>query len=432
GRRYYGRSPEDLSWAEAATLSVLPNSPALIHPGRARDALNKKRETLLDDLVDLGKLARSEAELAKLEPLPDKPKPLPREADHLLERLRKSHGSGRYRSSLEAALQGQVTNLVRRHQSQLAGNQIHNVAAMVTEVASGRVLAYVGNAPDLAPAHAPSVDIITASRSPGSLLKPILYGLALEQGMVTPRQFLKDVPTNFSDFHPSNFYRDFDGAVPADEALARSLNIPFVFLLQDYGVAPFHASLLEFGFNKITQKPDHYGLSIILGGGEVSMEEVQAWWLGMARQQRYFHERQGQYARQDFAPPTLLDNESRAPLMDLEPTAGNIGAGAGHFTFEALTALNRPDENGAEQRFHSHRRIAWKTGTSFGFRDAWAAGCTPDYVVSVWAGNADGEGRAGLVGVKAAAPLLFQIFRLLEERPTEAPNWFERPWDDLR
>ncbi|MEM9528292.1 MAG: transglycosylase domain-containing protein, partial [Bacteroidota bacterium] len=200
GRRYYGRSPADLSWAEAATLAVLPNSPALIHPGRARDALKTKRDLLLDDLVAIGKLAQAEAELAKLEPLPDKPNPLPRAADHLLERLRMTHGSGRYRSSLEAALQRQVTDLVRRHQSQLAGSQIHNVAAMVTEVASGRVLAYVGNAPDLAPAHAPAVDIITASRSPGSLLKPILYGLALEQGMLTPRQFLKDVPTNFSDF----------------------------------------------------------------------------------------------------------------------------------------------------------------------------------------------------------------------------------------
>ncbi|MEL7161387.1 MAG: penicillin-binding transpeptidase domain-containing protein, partial [Bacteroidota bacterium] len=368
----------------------------------------------------------------KLESLPDKPRPLPRNAGHLLERLRQERGAGRYRSSLEANLQRRCTELVRRHQSRLAGGEIHNVAAMVTEVASGRVLAYVGNVPDLAPAYAPSVDLITAPRSPGSLLKPMLYALAQEEGSLTARQFLPDLPTSFSDFQPANFYQEFDGAVPADEALARSLNLPFVFLLRDYGVARFHTTLREYGFRQLTQGPDHYGLSLILGGGEITMEEINAWFLGMARQQRYYHERQGRYARADFLPATLLDAETRAPLNDLQATAGNIGAGAAHCTLSALTELTRPDERGGERRCRSRRSVAWKTGTSFGFRDAWAVGCTPEYVVSVWAGNADGEGRDGLVGVKAAAPLLFQIVRLLEERTSTARNWFEPPWDDLR
>ncbi|WP_020567981.1 penicillin-binding protein 1C [Neolewinella persica] len=431
-RRYYARSPAELSWAEAATLAVLPNSPALIHPGRARSALRTKRDALLDDLVKAGHLSHEEAMLSKLEPLPDAPHPLPRRGDHLLERLRKGAPSGRFRSSLEAGLQMEVTELVRRHQGLLSGNQIHNVAAMVTEVASGKVVAYVGNAPDLAPAFAPDVDLITAARSPGSLLKPMLFALALENGTLAPRQLLADIPTNFNSFQPANFYRDHDGAVPAKEALARSLNIPFVYLLRDYGVPPFHAALKNYGFRQLTNSPNHYGLSLILGGGEITMEEINGWFLGMARQQRYFYERQGQYSAADFDAPLLLaDTPDRPPLMNIQRASGPIGAGAGYLTLNALTALSRPDETGVAHRFSSHRRIAWKTGTSFGFRDAWAVGCTPAYVVSVWTGNADGEGRAGLVGVRAAAPLLFRIFRTLEGRAPEAPLWFEQPFDDM-
>lgn len=431
-RRYYGRSPAELSWAEAATLAVLPNSPALIHPGRARSALQSKRDALLDDLVEANHLSSEEASLAKLEPLPDAPHPLPRQGDHLLERLRKEAPAGRFHSSLEAGLQMEVMELVRRHQSLLAGNQVHNVAAMVTEVASGKVVAYVGNVPDLAPAFAPDVDLITAARSPGSLLKPMLFGLAQENGSLAPRQLLADIPTNFNSFQPANFYRDHDGAVPAKQALARSLNIPFVYLLRDYGVPPFYAALKHYGFQQLTNSPNHYGLSLILGGGEITMEEINGWFLGMARQQRYFYDRQGQYATADFDAPILLANTpDRDPLANIQQSAGPIGAGAGYLTLDALTALSRPDETGAAHRFSSHRPIAWKTGTSFGFRDAWAVGCTPAYVVSVWTGNADGEGRAGLVGVRAAAPLLFRIFRALEGRAPAAPLWFEEPFDDM-
>ncbi len=429
-RRYYGRSPAELSWAEAATLAVLPNSPGLIHPGRSRGALRSKRNRLLDDLVALGHLSADAATLAKLEPLPEAPLPMPRMADHLLERLRSTAGPRRFRSSLEANLQQRLTEMVGEHQSNLAGNQIGNVACMVSEVSTGRVIAYVGNAPNIAPAAAPDVDIITSPRSPGSLLKPILYGLAQDNGTITARGFLPDLPTSFGEFRPANFYLDYDGAVPADEALARSLNIPYVHLLRQYGLERFHGALKDYGFNNLVNGPDHYGLSLILGGGEIAMEEIHSWFLGMARQQRYYYDRQGMYCPQDFAPPSLLDGISRDPLANVVREPGAIAAGAGFKTLEALRELKRPDETGAAVRFSSHRPIAWKTGTSFGFRDAWAVGCTPTYVVSVWAGNADGEGRPGLVGIKAAAPLLFRVFRLLNERPTAA-QWFEAPYDEL-
>ncbi|MTB53510.1 penicillin-binding protein 1C [Lewinella sp. W8] len=430
-RRYYGRSPASLSWGEAATLAVLPNSPGLIHPGRDRGALRARRNALLDDLAELGNITSDEAELAKLEELPRAPRRLPRDAPHLLQRLQQASGPGRYRTSIDGRLQTAITSLAARHQERLAGNEIHNLAVMVSEVNTGNVIAYLGNAPGVAAVHSPDVDIIRAPRSPGSLLKPMLYGLSLQEGTILRDGLLADVPTSFQEFTPANFYQDFDGAVPASEALVRSLNIPFVYLLKEFGVPRFYNALKQYGFDQVNAGPDHYGLSLILGGGEITMEEIHTWFLGMARQQRYFYHRQGKYCPDDFLPPTLLSGIDRPNSLNLKELPGPIGAGAGHLMLEAMQSLERPDESGAARRFSAFRPIAWKTGTSFGFRDAWAVGCTPEYVVSVWTGNADGEGRPGLVGVRAAAPLLFGVFRMLQERNSTAPRWFEAPYDDL-
>ncbi|MEM6397764.1 MAG: penicillin-binding protein 1C [Bacteroidota bacterium] len=425
--RYYGRSPLELSWAEAATLAVLPNSPGLIHPGRARDQLLDKRNRLLDQLVSAGHIDSTSTELAKAEALPTAPLSLPKSAPHLLDRLKQTHGPGRYTSSIDGRLQEQFADLLLAHHRVLAENQIHNLALQVTEVATGQTIVYIGNVPELEAAYSPAVDLIRAPRSPGSLLKPMLYGLALEEGLITPSQFLVDVPVTFGQFSPANFSEDFSGAVPADMALARSLNVPFVLLLQEYGIPKMHAYTQSFGFDFISQPPDHYGLSLILGGCEVSLEQMSAWFLGLARQQRYYYDRQGQYAANDWHRPTLLAQEKRTPLSGLDRQAGPIGAGAGFHVLQALQKLERPTESGDWKRINPNRRIAWKTGTSFGFRDAWAVGASPEYVVAVWAGNADGEGRPGLVGVQAAAPLLFQVFRALEQ----SEPWFEPPYDEL-
>lgn len=431
--RYYGRSAETLSWAEAATLAVLPNSPALIHPGRSRDALLKKRNRLLLKLLKQGTIDEQIYELAQLEELPNKPHPLPREAPHLLQRLKKEDGPGRYLSRLDGNLQRQITASVERHQQRLSANGIYNVAAMAIEVASGDVIAYVGNSGKKA-THSPSVDMITAPRSPGSLLKPLLYGLSLSKGIISPTGLLPDYPSSFRGFRPANFSDSYNGAVAADESLMRSLNIPFVYLLRDYGIPAFHEKLKKYGFKHINRSPDHYGLSLVLGGCEISMEEIAGWFTGLARQQRYYYERQGQYAPStDWMPLNLTLADQQRTEKQRENTAlqqhpGFIDAGAGYEIVQALKSLERPLEAGNWKRFDSSQEIAWKTGTSFGFRDAWAVGASPEYVVAVWTGNADGEGRQGLVGVKAAAPLLFEIF---DHLPNATVNWFETPYDEL-
>lgn len=427
--RYYGKSPEQLSWGEAATLAVLPNSPALIHPGRNRDALRRKRDRLLDQLSADGHLDDLDCQLAKAEPLPSEPLPLPRLAPHLADRIALTHEPGRYRVSLDLELQRRLTEVADFHHRRLAGNGIHNLAILVTEVSSGKTLAYIGNAPDLGDQHSPAVDIITAPRSPGSVLKPLLYGLALQGGRLLPPQLLPDVPSVFGGFRPENFHEDFAGAVSAERALARSLNIPFAYLLQDHGVPAFHHALQQWGFSFINQPADHYGLSLILGGCEVSLWEVTGWYASLGRMLKHFYPQQGYYRANDWRPPHFLLDEAPTPEGPLRAAPDLLGAGAAWLTAQAMRELERPASEGHWERFTSARRLAWKTGTSFGFRDAWAVGFDAEYAVGVWVGNADGEGRPGLVGIQAAAPLLFAVVNSL---PPGAAKWFEQPYDDMR
>ncbi|MEZ4984606.1 MAG: penicillin-binding protein 1C [Saprospiraceae bacterium] len=426
--RYFGKPPHLLSWGEAATLAVLPNSPALIHPGRNREQLKAKRNRLLQKLADKGVLDPATCTLAQDEPLPEAPLPLPQVAPHLLDRLVATRGAGRWVTTIDTRLQERVTQTVQQYASQIAGNGIHNMAVLVLDTETGHTLAYVGNVLNLSPEHSPGVDLIHAARSPGSLLKPILYNLAVQEGLILPQQLLEDIPTAIGGFRPENFNKAYNGAVPADEALARSLNIPFVRLLQQYGVAPFHAALKNGGFQHINRPPGHYGLSLILGGCEVSLWEVAGWYSSLGRMLWHYPQYQGQYNPADWRAPYLLA-AAVPPTPNLQPLPPATGAGAAWATLAAMEQLERPDEEGNWESFESNRRIAWKTGTSFGFRDAWSVSVDPHYTLAVWVGNADGEGRPGLTGIKMAAPLLFNVRRLL---PTGSRAWFRQPLDDMR
>lgn len=426
--RYFGKSLHVLSWAEAATLAVLPNSPALIHPGRNREALKAKRNRLLLRIRDAGVLDKYSCELAMLEELPAAPIPLPQLAPHLLDNLAATHGPGRWRVSIDAQLQDRVTRLARQQQQALAANGVHNMAIVILDTESGRTLAYVGNISDLGAEYSPRVDIVQAARSPGSLLKPLLYGLALEAGVILPNQLLPDVPTVMGGFRPENFHLAYSGAIPASQALARSLNIPFVHLLKAYGVASFHDALRKWHFSMLTNPPDHYGLSLILGGCEVSLWQVTGWYSSLGRSLLHYPAYQGQYAAADWRLPSYLLDEA-APKAALQAHPVSIGGGAAWATLAAMEKVERPDAEGNWEAFASNGRMAWKTGTSFGFRDAWSVGVDPKYTIGVWVGNADGEGRAGLVGISAAAPVLFEVRRLL---PSAGGGWFPKPLDDMR
>ena len=427
--RYYGKPPHLLSWAEACMMAVLPNSPGLIHPGRSRDALLQKRNRLLDKLLEQAILDSLTYELAMEEPLPEAPLPLPQLAPHLLDRAYLEYTdkprNARINTSIQLPLQKQLNSVLAHHQKRLSGNQIHNLAAVIIDVESGQVLAYAGNVPEAGSRHANQVDIITAPRSTGSILKPFLYARCLQEGLISPQSILADVPTQMGGYRPENFHEDYDGMVRADRALIRSLNVPVVRLLSQYGLEKFHYHLQKIGLTTISHPASHYGLPLVLGGAEANLWDITNAYACMARVLKHYHPYNSQYDKWDIHPASYTPYQR--PSAHLQNTPPGFGASAIWFTFEAMQEVERPNSEGEWENFESRRRIAWKTGTSFGFRDAWAIGVNPKYAVGVWAGNADGEGRPGLIGIKAAAPVLFDIFNRL---PGEN-EWFEPPYDDM-
>lgn len=425
--RYFNRPANQLSWAESATLAVLPNAPALIYPGRLDQKLKKKRDRLLYKLLDAGEIDSLTCKLSVAEPLPEKVTPLPLNAYHLVERAAREKSGQRIRSTVDFYLQKRVAELVARHSKKLQANHIYNLAVVVAETHSKKAKAYVGNVFDgVNNGHDNHVDITEARRSTGSILKPFLYGKMLDEGLITPQMLIPDIPTRFGGFTPTNFNQEFSGAVPAAEALARSLNIPAVWMLRNYGVAPFYNFLRKTGMKTLTENPDYYGLSLILGGAEVTLWDLTGMYASLVSVLNNYNENDGQYEENQFSGLNWVEKKSIKNNFESAETQPEIRAGAVYLTLQALLNVTRPESEAGWNEFASARNIAWKTGTSFGFRDAWAVGMTRDYVVGVWAGNADGEGRQGLTGATAAAPLLFDIFDLLP-----VSDWFDVPADEL-
>ena len=425
--RYFGANPHRLSWAENALLAILPNNPALLYPGRNSEPLLRKRNRLLQKLWQQQQIDSLTYALAITEPLPEAPQSLPTYAPWLLTRLiSEGHRGKRVVSSLDATLQAQVANLVEQHHQRWQGNGIHNAAALVVDVETGEARAYVGNTSTSAE-HSAAVDIITARRSTGSLLKPILYAAMLHEGSLLPQSLQPDVPTFIDGFAPQNFNKQFEGAVPADQVIARSLNVPSVHMLRDYGIAKFHHLLQALGTTTLERSPSHYGLSLIIGGAEASLWDMTGMYASMARTLNHYftYPEPHRYAKVDIHPLTYrpISGTGDAP----ERTShGLLNAASLWFAFKAMLEVTRPEAEAGWQYYTSAKKVAWKTGTSHGHRDAWAIGVTPRYVIGVWVGNADGEGRAGLTGVKVAAPLLFDIVNLMP-----ATEWFSQPRSDM-
>ncbi|WP_418568866.1 penicillin-binding protein 1C [Parabacteroides johnsonii] len=434
--RYFGRSAADLSWAESATLAVLPNSPALIHPGRNRARLKTKRDKLLTVLKEKGILDETEYELSLLEPLPEAPIPLPDEAPHLLERLAADAPGTRITTSVNRMLQRQAQEIVNRYARDYASNHIHNLAALIANAETGEVLAYAGNVTFKADARKGNqVDIITSPRSTGSILKPFLYAAMLHDGQLLPGTLVPDVPLNLNGFSPQNYNKTFYGAVPAHRAIERSLNVPLVRMLSTYNTGRFMSLLKKMGMTTLRFSEEHYGASLILGGAEGTLWDLTGMYASLARTLAHYRIYNGRYNPADIHPLTPFPASPTDPLRSVADKRLTdkrltdkplLSAASIWFTFEAMSALNRPEEEADWQQFGSMKQVAWKTGTSYGGRDAWAIGTTSRYTVGVWVGNASGEGRPGLTGVGNAAPVLFDLFSLLP-----GSGWFDMPYDEL-
>jgi penicillin-binding protein 1C len=429
--RYFGRPATQLSWGEMAALAVLPNAPALVHPGKNKQILLRKRNELLDKLLANKTIDTTTCTLAKLEPLPNEPKALPQFAPHLLDRFKKDFASLKkenlnqataLQTTIDATLQQQVNNILLQHYPSLKGNQIKNAAAIVVEIETGNVLSYIGNIYNPKDSSMEShVDVLASQRSPGSTLKPLLYASLLTEGNFLPTQLVPDIPTQIGGYTPQNFDLGYDGAVPANRALARSLNIPAVKMLQQYKYQKFYDVLKQCGFTTLHNPADFYGMSLILGGCEINPLELVGVYASMARMYNHQQKNKGKWNSEDWRIPNYFISKTKDPRLKTKDQQLFDYTSLYH-TFTAMNEVMRPGEEGLWNLFSSAQRIAWKTGTSFGFRDGWSVGFTPKYAVLVWVGNTTGEGRPELIGIKTAAPIMFDIFRIL---PTS--NWFSSP-----
>lgn len=422
--RYFGHSAEELSWAESAMLAVLPNAPAMIHLSKGRKMLLSKRNRLLKQLLEEKIIDSSTYELAVTEPLPDEPHPLPQIAPHLVSHFYKERNGQYTRSTIDRGIQTHIEDLAERWSNEFNRSDIRNLAILVIDIPANQVIAYCGNVHFDRKQSGNQVDVIQAPRSTGSILKPFLYYAMLQEGSLLPDMLLPDIPININGFTPQNFSLQYEGAVPASEALARSLNIPAVMMLQRYGVPKFHNFLQQTGFKTITRPSSHYGLSLILGGAEATLWDVTNVYAQMGR--ALVPDLTPRLTKEKEAKITEAKDEDEEEKEEKEKkkTARHTyiwDKGAVWQTFNALKEVNRPEEIDWKS-IPSMQAIAWKTGTSYGFRDAWAVGVTPRYAIGVWVGNATGEGKPGLVGAQTAGPVLFDIFNYLP-----ASSWFERP-----
>lgn len=359
-----------------------------------------------------------------MEELPQKPYDLPQIAPHLLQNVARRQEGTRVKTTVKFALQNRVNQIATQYYNQYRQSEIYNLAIIVVDVETRNILSYVGNSPTDKD-HQKDVDIITAPRSTGSILKPLLYASMLDAGEILPNTLVPDIPTQIAGYSPKNFDLTYDGAVPAHRALSRSLNIPSVLMLKDHGVYRFYDQLQQFKLRDINKHPNHYGLSLILGGAESNLWDLTKTYAGLTSTLNYFTTHSAKYRTDEFKELNWLHG-AKLDFGKESYDKKNLGAASIWLTYNAMKEVNRPEGDEAWKFYDSSLEVAWKTGTSFGNRDGWAIGTNSRYVVGVWVGNASGEGRPSLTGVGSAAPVLFDVFNLLPRK-----KWFTTPYDDL-
>ncbi|WP_421871749.1 penicillin-binding protein 1C [Marinoscillum sp.] len=407
--RFFDKKPSQLSWAEAATLAVLPNAPGMIFPSKNNEALQVKRNQLLTKLLEEQIIDQETYELSLLEPVPDQIYPFPLAAPHLTELIHQTNQLNVIQTTIDPNIQYETDFFVKQHSARMRQMGVNNASALVVDNHSGQVISYVGSQDFDDLEHGGRVDGVQAPRSSGSILKPFLYALAIDEGLILPNTLIKDVPTYFNSFSPNNASEKFAGIIPANKALIYSLNIPAVRLLNAYGINKFYNNLEAAGISTLFRTPDEYGLPIILGGSEVTPWDMARLYRGMANGGNF----------QDI---TYLANDKHDYQNHL------ISQGASVLILDEMKELIRPGLEFYWKKYGSQRPIAWKTGTSYGHKDAWAVGTTPDYTIVVWVGNFDGQSNKNLSGMRSAGPLLFDILNVL---PGNESSWFEQEAKDF-
>ena len=442
-RLYFSKPQNRLSLGEAALLAAIPNSPTHLRPDLHHANAVRAREKVLKRMVTFGRISERELREAVSEPIPTSRYPMPLGAPHLTRLLKNSHSEQEYppyvrrhslfndgasngasgiqvrriRSTIDARVQELAERILQESLDPLRREGISTGAIVVMDTESREVLALVGSYGFFDIHGEGQVDGANARRSPGSTLKPFIYGLAMDRGLITPESLLNDVPIDYSGYQPANYDGEYRGFVTASEALAHSLNVPAVNLYSRLGNNGIYSFLQNAGISTLPKSKSHYGLSLILGGCELTLLELTTLYAGLANFGEF--------------------SEYRLTLDPVENGEGNIAGSMSHamakrllsreacyILTEMLTEVRRPDFPAAFEASTNLPKIAWKTGTSFGHRDAWSIGYTPELTIGVWVGNFNGTGVSSLVGSEVAGPILFSLFTALTTPATN--RWFTR------
>jgi penicillin-binding protein 1C len=409
---YFGQLPDKLSLAQITTLAIVPNRPTSLGLGKNEWLLTQERNKWLNRFAT-GKLySRKEIAGALAEPLAARRRAVPRIAPHLAYRMKYEHPEAlQLQTTINLAIQDKVQSLAYNYHKRLQRYHIHNLAVLVLNNQTMEVEAYIGSPDYTDNAHAGQVDGIRAIRSPGSTLKPLVYALGIDQGNITPKTVVADVPGNFAGYSPDNFDKKFNGNISIEKALSYSLNVPAVKVLHETGLPLFIDKLKQARFEQIKKDRNKLGLSVILGGCGVTLEELTGLYAAFANE--------GVYKPVTY----LLPDKPR--MADSAHNISIVSPEAAFMINEILTQATRPDLPNNYQSSYHVPRVAWKTGTSYGRRDAWSVGYNARYTVGVWIGNASGEGVRELTGADIATPLLFNIFNAIDYNSTQ--RWFTAP-----
>ena len=401
---YFQKSPDVLSLAEVTALTIIPNRPSSLRLGKNNTYILQERNKWLQRFAEAGLFASQDIEDALAEPLQVRRHEAPKLAPHLAYRLKTTYpNEPTIHSSLHRNLQLTLEKIVQNYVNRLYGINIHNAAVLLINNQTKQVEAYVGSADFNNPIDGGQVDGIRAIRSPGSTLKPLLYGIAFDKGIITPKSAINDVPSNFGGFEPENFDKQFHGKVTAEFALANSLNIPAVKLLKDISTASMIEKLKKAEFQTIKKSASKLGLSLALGGCGVTLEELTNLFSSFAHQGT-------------FTKATLLAEENPNKPTEI------LSEDATFLINQILSQITRPDLPNNYEYTYRMPKIAWKTGTSFGKKDAWSIGYNAKYTLGIWIGNFSGEGVPELSGANIATPLLLDIFNTIDYN--SSAKWF--------
>ncbi|WP_313062247.1 peptidoglycan glycosyltransferase PbpC [Pseudomonas rhodesiae] len=393
---YLGKSPAQLTHAEAALLAVLPQAPSRLRPDRHPQRAQQARDKVLRRLAEFQVWPQTAVDEALEEPLLLAPRQEPSLAPLLARRLNRPDSPPLIRTTLDASLQRRLEDLLLGWRARLPEHT--SAAILVVEEETMAVRAYLGSVDINDARRFGHVDMVSALRSPGSTLKPFLYGMALDDGLIHSESLLQDVPRRYGDYRPGNFSMGFTGAVPASTALSSSLNLPAVQLLEAYGPKRFAAQMRIGGVPLALPALAEPNLALILGGAGSRLEDLVSGYSAFARD--------GKSATLRFQPDDTLRER---PLLS---------PGAAWIVRRILSGQARPDRD-PRAELVQRPVLAWKTGTSYGFRDAWAIGVGPRYLIGIWIGRPDGTPVPGQFGLASAAPLMLQVHDVLTNRDSQ-------------